>query len=355
MTLNVAELDTPALVVDLDVFDRNVDDLMQRLTHVAVRPHLKTAKSPPVARLLLDAGARGICVAKLSEAEVMADAGIEDILVTTEIVGPEKIRRLTALVARARVRVVLDSIEGARALDAGLPEPVEALIDVNVGHDRTGVGPEQAAPLADAVAELDRLRVVGVQGYEGNLQHVRDASERRGRCDRAMDRLRDAVDAMRAAGHTVDIVTTGGTGTAEFCAAHDFVTEVQPGSFAFMDTDYGDTGGVPYAHALSAIATVISHADPDRAVVDAGLKALSNDSGSARLADAPGWAYRPGGDEHGILTPTGGERRSLAIGDRVSLTPSHIDTTINLHDVMHAHRGGSVEATWPIAARGRIQ
>ena len=355
MTLTVAELDTPALVVDLDVFDRNVAELMERLAHVGVRPHLKTAKSPAVARLLLDAGARGICVAKLSEAEVMADAGIDDILVTTEIIGPEKLRRLAALVARARVRTVVDSIEGAQALDAALPEPVETLIDVNVGQDRTGVAPEQAAPLADAVAQLERLHVIGLQGYEGNLQHVRDASERRGRCDRAMNRLRQAVDALRDAGHTVDVVTTGGTGTAEFCAAHDFVTEVQPGSFAFMDADYGDTAGVPYSLALTAIATVISHADPDRAVVDAGLKTLSNDSGPARLADAPGWTYRHGGDEHGILTPAGGERRALAVGDRVAIVPSHIDTTINLHDVMHAHRGGRVEATWPIAARGRVQ
>jgi D-serine deaminase-like pyridoxal phosphate-dependent protein len=165
-----------------------------------------------------------------------------------------------------------------------------------------------------------------------------------------------AVDALRAGGHAVGVVTTGGTGTAEFCAAHEHVTEVQPGSFIFMDADYLDDGGMPYASALTALATVISHPAPDRAVVDAGLKTLSNDSGPARLADAPGWSYHPAGDEHGVLTPSGErERRPLAVGDRVALIPSHIDTTVNLHDVLHAHRGGTIEETWPVAARGKVQ
>jgi D-serine deaminase-like pyridoxal phosphate-dependent protein len=134
------------------------------------------------------------------------------------------------------------------------------------------------------------------------------------------------------------------------------VTEVQPGSFAFMDADYLDNGGLPYRPALTAIATVISHATPDHAVVDAGLKTLSNDSGPARLADAPGWRYHHAGDEHGVLSPTGeGSRRRLAVGDRVALIPSHIDTTINLHDVLYARRGDTIEATWQVAARGKVQ
>jgi D-serine deaminase-like pyridoxal phosphate-dependent protein len=171
-----------------------------------------------------------------------------------------------------------------------------------------------------------------------------------------MYRLATAVTAMRAAGHTVEVVSTGGTGTAEFCAAHAVVTEVQPGSFVFMDTDYLDTGGVPYRPALTVIATVISRPTPERAVIDAGLKTLSDDSGPARLLDAPGWSYRHAGDEHGALTPTGElDRRALRVGDRVTLVPSHIDTTINLHDALHAHRGGQIEATWPVAARGKVQ
>jgi D-serine deaminase-like pyridoxal phosphate-dependent protein len=332
---------------------------MSRLAGVRVRPHQKTAKSPAVAQLLLDAGAAGICVAKLSEAEVMLDAGIDDVLITTELAGAIKARRLAALVTRwpeARVRVVVDSWEGAQALDAALPHAVETLIEVNVAQDRCGVAPEEALGLAERLRGLERLRLVGLQGYEGNLQHVREASERRALCDAAMGRLGLAVESLRAAGHPVDVVTTGGTGTAEFCAAHDFVTEVQPGSFVFMDADYLDTAGVPYAPALTVLATVISHPTPDRAVVDAGLKTLSDDSGAARLVDAPGWTYRHAGDEHGVLTPVdGAERRVLAIGDRVSLIPSHIDTTVNLHDVLYAHRGGAIEATWAVAARGKVQ
>jgi D-serine deaminase-like pyridoxal phosphate-dependent protein len=159
-----------------------------------------------------------------------------------------------------------------------------------------------------------------------------------------------------AGGHTVDVVSTGGTGTSEFCAAHEVVTEVQPGSFAFMDADYLDTGGLPYESSLEVIATVISRPAPDRAVIDAGLKTLSDDSGPARLVDVPGWSYRHGGDEHGVLTPTGEpDRRELRVGERVRLIPSHIDPTINLHDVMYAHRGGRIEATWDVAARGKVQ
>jgi D-serine deaminase-like pyridoxal phosphate-dependent protein len=336
-----------------------VRECFERLATVDVRPHLKTAKSPLVARRLIDAGARGICVAKLGEAEVMLGAGIDDVLITTELVGPVKMERLAALRRRhpcARVRVVVDSIDGARAIDAALATPIEALIDVNVGQNRTGVAPADAAPLADAVAGLERLRIVGVQGYEGDLQHVRDAEERRALCDAAMERLGAAAEALRERGHAVDVVTTGGTGTAEFCAAHAHVTEVQPGSFAFMDADYLDTGALPYRSALTVLATVISHAKPDHAVVDAGLKTLSDDSGPARLTGVPGWRYHQAGDEHGVLSPSGdGEPGALAIGARVALIPSHIDTTINLHDVMYAHRGGVIEETWPVAARGKVQ
>jgi len=353
------ELDTPCLVVDLDVFEDNVRTCFERLAGVNVRPHLKTAKSPVVARMLLDAGAKGVCVAKLSEAEVMLAAGIDDVLITTEIAGEVKVRRLARLIAEhpdARIRIVVDSHEGAAAIDAALPRAVETLIDVNVGQDRCGVAPEDALALADRIRGFEMLHLIGVQGYEGNLQHVRDPGERRRLCEASMDRLAAAAEQLRAAGHTVDVVTTGGTGTAEFCAAHDAVTEVQPGSFAFMDTDYLDTGGLPYRSSLQAVATVISRPAPDRAVIDAGLKTLSDDSGPARLLDAPGWTYRHAGDEHGKLTPVAApDRRELNVGDRVRLVPSHIDPTINLHDVIYAHRGGRIEAAWPVAARGKVQ
>jgi D-serine deaminase-like pyridoxal phosphate-dependent protein len=357
--VSVDQLDTPCLVVDLNVFESNVRLGMQRLSGVRVRPHLKTAKSPEVARLLLEAGAVGICVAKISEAEVMLAEGIRNVLVTTELAGPRKAGRLAELMRRwpdARITVVVDSWEGASALDAAVPYAVDTLIDVNVAQDRCGVLPGDARALADQLLALERIRIVGLQGYEGNLQHIRDPQERRMLCDQAMERLATAAEDLRAGGHAVEVVTTGGTGTAEFCAARDLVTEVQPGSFIFMDVDYGETRGVPYEPALTALATVISRPAADRVVIDAGLKTLSNDSGPARMADFTGWTYHHAGDEHGILTPERpGSARELRVGDRVALVPSHIDTTVNLHDVLYAHRNGELEATWTIAARGKVQ
>jgi D-serine deaminase-like pyridoxal phosphate-dependent protein len=356
---SISQLDTPCLVVDLNVFESNVRLCTERLAAVRIRPHLKTAKSPEVARLLLAAGAAGICVAKVSEAEVMLADRIDDVLITTELAGPTKARRFGELIRRwpdARVSVVVDSWEGASALDAAVPRAVDVLIDVNVGQDRCGVLPADARALADRLRALERIRIVGLQGYEGNLQHVRDPHERQVLCDQAMERLASAAEDLRAGGHTVDVVTTGGTGTAEFCAAHEVVTEVQPGSFIFMDVDYEQTSGVPYEPALTAIATVISRPTADRVVIDAGLKTLSNDSGPARLADSPGWTYHHAGDEHGILTSDRADgARELHVGDRVTLVPSHIDTTVNLHDVLYAHRDGELEATWAIAARGKVQ
>jgi len=358
-SVSIDQLDTPSLVVDLDAFERNVRAGMERLSAVRIRPHLKTAKSPAVAHVLLAAGAAGICVAKISEAEVMLAAGIDDLLITTELAGPTKAARLAELMRRwpdARIAVVVDSWEGASALDAVVPRPVDTLIDVNVGHNRCGVLPADARPLADRLRALARIRIVGLQGYEGNLQHVRDPLERQALCDSSMERLAAAAEDLNAGGHAVVVVSTGGTGTAEFCALHDVVTEVQPGSFIFMDVDYEQTRGVPYAPALTALATVISRPASDRVVIDAGLKTLSNDSGPARLADLPGWAYNHAGDEHGILTADGLDGAGeLRIGDRVALVPSHIDTTINLHDVIYAYRNGTLEATWAITARGKVQ
>ncbi len=360
----LSALDTPALVVDLDAFDANLALCAQRLVgRVGLRPHLKTAKSPVVARRMHAMGAHGICVAKLGEAEVMLTAGLPDVLITSELVGETKARRFAALAGASpgqRLMTVVDSAAGAEALDAALERagcgPADVLVDVNVGQDRCGVEPADAVVLADRLRAFGRLRVAGVQGYEGHLQHVRDPDERRRLCHAALDRLELAVNGLRAAGHETGVVSTGGTGTAELCAEHGVATEVQPGSFAFMDADYLDTGGVPYRPALTVLATVVSRPAPDRAIVDAGLKSASDDSGPARLLGAPGWSYRHGGDEHGILTrDPPNPRDGLAVGARVALLPSHCDTTINLHDVIHAARGGVVEEVWPVAARGRVR
>lgn len=355
-------LDTPSMVVDLELMEDNIAKLMGRLlpTGVYVRPHLKTVKSPVLARRLIGAGARGGCVAKLSEAEVMAAAGVDDLLITSEIVGPAKVARLVELLRRhPQVKTVVDSLEGATALNdalvgSGFDAPLEVLLDLNVGQNRTGVAPgEPALALARHVGDLKHLKLVGVQGYEGHLQHLPDRREREEKCHAAMSLLSGTAELLRQNGFEVQTVTTGGTGTAEFCAAFPGITEVQPGSFIFMDTDYRNAIGPIYSNSLTVLATVISQPEPGRAIIDAGLKSLSTDSGFAEPKALPGISYAPKGDEHGLLSWKGGP--GLAIGDRVEMIPSHIDTTVNLHDFYYAHRRGVIEEIWPVATRGKVQ
>ncbi|GAC1373705.1 MAG: DSD1 family PLP-dependent enzyme [Ktedonobacteraceae bacterium] len=358
-------LDTPSLLVDLDLMESNIALMRERLqnSQVHIRPHLKTAKSPEIARLLLKAGAIGGCVSKVSEAEVMAEAGIEDLLITSEIVGQPKVARLIQLVEHhPHIKAVVDSFTGALALNHALQairKPLDVLIEIDVGQHRCGVQPgEDALELAQQLASLPLLRLRGVQGYEGHLQHVADSAEREKNCRHAMQLLTATVESLRGAGFTIDIVTTGGTGTAQVCASFPTVTEVQPGSFIFMDADYLHALGPVYAPSLTVLSTVISRPAPGRAIIDAGLKSLSTDSGMAEPRDIPALRYSPLGDEHGLLTWDDDYTKHHAapeIGERVELIPSHCDTTINLFDTYYAHRKGTLEAIWPIAARGKVQ
>jgi D-serine deaminase-like pyridoxal phosphate-dependent protein len=227
-------LDTPALVLDLEAFDSNVRAFLPRHGAVKVRPHLKSAKSVEAAQRVMAAGAAGICVAKLSEAEIMLAGGLPDVLITTEIVSARKAERLAAAVLRhpmQRLTTVVDSAEGVEVLERALTRAgaaVDVLIDVDVGQRRCGVIPHDAPALAQAIATCPSLRLVGVQGYEGHLQHVRRHAERRSRCAEAMAHLGEAVGALARSGYSVETVTTGGTGTSTFCARHEVVTEVQP-------------------------------------------------------------------------------------------------------------------------------
>ncbi len=355
-------LDTPSIIIDLSAMEANITKLIERLASSGkkIRPHLKTVKSPHLAQKLLDAGATGCCVAKVSEAEVMAQAGISDLLITSEVMGEVKIERLLNLVSSyPDVKVVVDSEAGALALDSAIsnvkgPIKLKVLLELNVGQNRAGVAPgSEALDLAKQITSLKNLLLVGIQGYEGHLQHLaRD--ERQRLCSEAMNKLCDTAKLIRSAGIPLEIVTTGGTGTAEICAQFDEVTEVQPGSFVFMDVAYRNAIGPLYANALSVIATVISRPVSERAVIDAGLKSLSNDMGNAEVKDDPATSYRPGGDEHGILTCSA-TNTTLAIGARVEMIPSHIDTTVNLFDTYYGIRHGVIEEIWPILARGKVQ
>ncbi|KAF2798521.1 hypothetical protein K505DRAFT_321808 [Melanomma pulvis-pyrius CBS 109.77] len=358
---SVSDLDTPSMIVDLDLMESNISKLMGQLlpTGINIRPHLKTTKSAILARKLNDAGAKGGCVAKLSEAEVICDLGFTDLLITCEIIGSTKVARLVELFRKYKsIRIVVDSEFGASAIDealakSGIEEPILTLIDLDVGLHRTGVQPgEPALQLAKHVAGLKHLKLIGVQGYEGHLQHLHDRDERKNSCLESMATLTQTAEAFRKDGHNIEVVTTGGTGTAEFCVTVPGVTEVQPGSFLFMDTDYRNAVGSFYSNSLSILATVISKQAPKCITIDTGLKSLTTDSGFAECKTL-GYTYGVLGDEHGSLSWTDGP--DLKVGDRIEMIPSHIDPTINLHDFYYAHRKGVIEEIWPVDARGKVQ
>ncbi|KAJ5902553.1 hypothetical protein N7495_003081 [Penicillium taxi] len=355
-------LDTPSMIADLDLMEANIKKLMDKLlpTGLSIRPHLKTTKSAILANKLVKAGAKGGCVAKVSEAEAITAAGFDDLLITCEIVGPAKVRRLVELYRKNRnIRIVVDSELGASAIDealasSGIDESISVLIDLDVGLHRTGVKPgEPAIALAHHIARLKHLNLIGVQGYEGHLQHLHDREDRKNQCLESMAILTGTADELRKEGFSIDVVTTGGTGTAEFCATVPGVTELQPGSFIFMDTDYRNAVGTFYSNSLTILSTVLSQQGPRAVTIDSGLKTLTTDSGLAECKDSR-YTYGVLGDEHGSLSWEEGTP-DLSVGDRVEMIPSHIDPTVNLHDYYYAYRNGVIEEIWPVDSRGKVQ
>lgn len=355
-------LDTPSMIADLDLMEANIKKLMDKLlpTGLNIRPHLKTTKSAILAGKLVKAGAKGGCVAKVSEAEVIAAAGFDDLLITCEIVGPAKVKRLVELFRKyPKIRIVVDSEIGASAINkalasSGIAEPITTLIDLDVGLHRTGVSPgEPALALARHVGGLKHLKLIGVQGYEGHLQHLHDKEDRKNQCLESMQILTSTADSLRKAGFNIEVVTTGGTGTAEFCATVPGVTELQPGSFIFMDTDYRNAVGTFYSNSLTILSTVVSKQGPRAVTIDSGLKSLTTDSGLAECKDSR-YVYGVLGDEHGSLMWEDGTP-ALSVGDRVEMIPSHIDPTVNLHDFYYGYRGGVIEEIWPVDSRGKVQ
>jgi D-serine deaminase-like pyridoxal phosphate-dependent protein len=354
------DIDTPALVLDIGLAERNlvVMAAAARRYGKSLRPHVKTHKSPVLARRQLEQGAIGVSAAKLGEVEAMLLGGVTDILLTTEVVGRQKIARLLTLSRHANLINVVDDARAAHELSDAFQREglvLDVLVDINVGQDRTGVDPGEAAvALARRVEELPGLRFRGLQGYEGHLQHIYSERERQAACRAAMRKLSDTARSIKDAGLEADIVSTGGTGTHRFAAETDAVTELQPGSYVVMDSDYGRVEGLEFASSLTILTTVVSHVHPERAVIDAGYKAASTDAGMPAVKDLPGVSYNPGGDEHGKLALENSGTR-LSIGDKVELIPSHCDTTINLYDHYYVIRDDRLEAIWPIPARGATQ
>jgi D-serine deaminase-like pyridoxal phosphate-dependent protein len=359
------EIPTPALLLDLDRFERN---LARMAAHVraagkALRPHAKTHRCPEIAQRQVAAGALGVACAKLGEAEVMARAGVRGLLITTEVVSPSSIRRLTRLTGEAPdTMVVVDHPDNVRALARAAAEDgvrLNVLVDVHVGARRTGLEPgKPALSLGRLVAEQPSLQLRGLQGYAGHCAHVMGWAARRQASHEAMAPLMDTRERFEAAGLPVEIVAGGSTGTYDIDTELAGLTELQSGSYCVMDLDYRRIGGrsgealTDFDMALTVVATVVSVAS-DRAMVDAGLKAFSTDKPfPPEAVERPGVAYGFAGDEHGRLAITDASRPPR-LGERIEFFPPHCDPTFNLYDRVWGMRGEKVDVVWDIAARGR--
>src|SRR5690242_8936696 len=347
-------LDTPQLLVDLDVVDANLGRLFRACKgrSVAVRVHFKSLKCTGLARHIAAAGADGFLCAKLNEAEALADAGLTDVFIANEIVGPIKLRRLGDLARRARVSVcvddaqnVADLAEAARAAGATLG----VLVEVDLGMSRCGVEPgEPALALARRIQDSPGLRFLGLQGYQGHLVMVPDEAERRAKTREGLAALVGTARLIERAGIPVPVVTGGGTGNWEEVSTFEGVTEVQPGSFVLMDCAYHAVRP-EFGCALSILATVLSRR-PNRYVLDAGSKAISKDFGTPVIKDRPGERVLKLAEEHTLVETTAEAPR---VGARREVLPAHCCATMNLHRQCVAVRQGRLEAVWPIEASGR--
>jgi len=358
----LADVDTPALVLDLDAFERNLQRMAAALSgrELRLRPHAKSHKCPEIALRQLALGAVGICCQKVSEAAVFVEAGVGDVLVTNQVMGEAKLRRLAPLARRARIGVLVDDAAqvgplAAVAIAHGVT--LDVYVEVNVGANRCGVAPgNDAVPLAQRIAASAGLRFAGLQCYHGPAQHMRTRRERLAAIAGAAEAAALTRRAIEAGGIAVERITGGGTGTFVHERDSGIFNEIQAGSYAFMDRDYGDNargdGDVAFEHALFVRTAVMSRASGERAIVDAGLKASAIDSGMPVVWGRPDLAYVKAADEHGVLATPRAD--SPALGDVLMLVPGHCDPTVNLYDELVCYRGERVEAVWPIAARGAL-
>ncbi len=356
----VAELDTPALLLDLDLLERNISRMAEFFADkpAGLRPHSKSHKCPQIALRQLEAGAIGITCAKVSEAEVMADAGVKDILIANQVTGAIKIDRLTELAGRCDLMVAVDDGENVRQLAAACAAKgvvLRILVELDVGMGRCGVEPGEAAlALSRQAADAAGLRFEGLMGYEGHLVLVDDPAERAGRVRAAFEPLARTVDLLLAAGLPVRIVSGGGTGTYDITGTLPFVTELQCGSFVFMDSTYGKVRG-EFESSLTVLSSVVSRPTPERVVVDAGIKAMTREFGLPTPLAVPQLSLRRLSEEHGVLDVAEPERVNLRPGDKLRFLPSHCCTTVNLYDLLHVIQDGRLVEIWPIAARGCAQ
>ncbi len=353
----VEEIDTPAMIIDLDAAEANIRNMQETVSGngCRVRPHTKTSKSPYWALKQIEAGAAGVCCAKVGEAEVLVNGGVRDILITSEIVGHTKTSRLAAIAGRANIRVAVDDEANARELSAAATaagSEIGVLVDVNIRINRCGVEPgEPTTTLAGIVDGLPGVRLDGLLGYEGHVYGLGD--ERIPETLEALEKLQYAISEVKDAGLPVEVVSSGGTSTYDITSKVPEVTEIQAGSYVFMDGEYVDQK-LPFDIALTVATQIISRPTPDRAILDIGLKSMANDYGPPRVIGQEGAEFTKLSEEHGTLQLTG-EAQNLKVGDRIYLLPSHGGTTINLHDYYFCVRNGVLEEIVEVAGRGKFR
>ncbi|MEE2778721.1 MAG: alanine racemase, partial [Acidobacteriota bacterium] len=325
----------------------------------------KTHKCPVLAKKQLALGAMGVCAAKVGEAEVMIDAGVGAVLVTSPVVSPEKIRKVVELAGKSsEFQIVVDNLTAARDLDAAAKaagRKVRVLIDLDPGIGRTGIAPgEPALELLERILDMSSLQFDGLQSYAGQVMHVDGWEARRDRSHAALEASLETKVLMEGRGYEIGIFTGGGTGTFDIDSEVDAFTDLQVGSYLFMDVQYrnvGDRDGEVFDYfepALFVLSTAISQPLPDRITIDAGFKSFSTDTVKPEFRDVEGVIYHWGGDEHGILDLREASQ-PIELGDKLALLVPHCDPTVNLYDHLTPYRDGTVRELWPIAARGRSQ
>jgi D-serine deaminase-like pyridoxal phosphate-dependent protein len=358
----VDAIETPALVLDLAAFERNLDAMATAVaaSGLRLRPHAKSHKCGAIARAQIARGAVGICCQKTDEALAFVDAGIADVLVTNEVVARPKLARLAEAARRARIGLLVDCEAGVRAASAAAGAAgvtLDLYVEADVGAHRCGVAPADAGRLAASIAALPGVHFAGLHCYHGAAQHLRAPAERAAAIDAATDAVRAAKASVARAGLDTAIVTGAGTGTWMLERDSGAWNELQPGSYVFMDADYGRNvraaGEVAFAQSLFVIASVMSAPTPSRAVCDAGLKAFAFDSGPPLVHGRDGVVYVKASDEHGVLEVATGAAPAT-LGERLRLVPGHCDPTVNLYDWIVAVRDGRVEAVWPVDGRGAL-
>jgi 3-hydroxy-D-aspartate aldolase len=361
---SIDDVQTPALVIDLDAFERNCDRMRAYVEtmNVRLRAHAKTHKSAAVALYqMTKGGACGVCCQKVSEAEALIRGGVTDILISNQVWGQKKIERLARLAKMARVIVCVD--DGANVSDLSRimtrhDVVLEVLVEIDCGAARCGVSPGMpAVELAKQVAASSSLAFAGIQAYNGPAQHITDGEERRYAIATSTAEAARTVSLLREAGLECKIVGGAGTGTFNLEGTSGIYNELQCGSYIFMDAHYGTILGEDggrlggFENALFVLTSIMSRPEPGRAVCDAGLKAHSTDSGLPTVFGRPDLAFVDASDEHGKIDDQG---NTLLLGEKLKLVPGHCDPTCNLYDWYVAVRGGRVEALWPVTARGKL-